>query len=57
MDESNVCENAFELVFAFDEVIACGAGLRDSVSMRDVQVGSTARLIIHRRDEPLPGRA
>ncbi len=33
-----MCKNAFELLFAFDEIIACGCGYRENVSMREVQV-------------------
>jgi len=36
IDEANVCKNAFELVFAFDEIIALGH--RENVSLRDIQV-------------------
>jgi len=36
VDEANVCKNAFELIFAFDEIIALGH--REPVSMRDIQV-------------------
>lgn len=36
IDETNVCKNAFELVFAFDEIIALGH--RENVSLRDIQV-------------------
>lgn len=35
VDEANVCKNAFELVFAFDEIIALGH--RENVSLRDIQ--------------------
>lgn len=35
IDEANVCKNAFELVFAFDEIIALGH--RENVSLRDIQ--------------------
>jgi len=38
VDEAAVCKNAFELLFAFDEIIACGCGYRENVSMREVQV-------------------
>jgi hypothetical protein len=38
VDEAAVCKNAFELLFAFDEIIACGCGSRENVSMREVQV-------------------
>jgi len=38
VDEASICKNAFELLFAFDEIIACGCGYRENVSMREVQV-------------------
>lgn len=38
IDEASICKNGFELLFAFDEIIACGCGYREDVSMRDVQV-------------------
>ena len=38
VDEASVCKNAFELLFAFDEIIACGCGQRENVTLRDVQV-------------------
>jgi len=37
LDEAAVCKNGFELLFAFDEIIACGCGYREDVSLRDVQ--------------------
>ena len=36
VDEANVCKNAFEIIFAFDEVVALGH--RENVTMRDIQV-------------------
>lgn len=36
IDEANVCKNAFELVFAFDEIVALGH--RENVTLRDIQV-------------------
>jgi len=36
LDEASVCKNAFELVFAFDEIVAMGH--KENVSMRDIQV-------------------
>ena len=35
IDERSVCENAFELVFAFDEIVALGH--RENVNLRDIQ--------------------
>ena len=37
LDEASVCRNAFELLFAFDEVIAGGVGHRENVSLREIQ--------------------
>jgi len=36
IEESNVCKHAFELVFAFDEVVAMGH--KENVTMRDIQI-------------------
>jgi len=36
IEEANVCKHAFELVFAFDEVVAMGH--KENVTMRDIQV-------------------
>mmetsp|Transcript_15183 Transcript_15183/g.30722 ORF Transcript_15183/g.30722 Transcript_15183/m.30722 type:complete len:496 (+) Transcript_15183:15-1502(+) len=36
IDEANVCKHAFELVFAFDEVVAMGH--KENVTMRDIQI-------------------
>ena len=38
IDEAAVCRNAFELLFAFDELIACGIGYREDLSLQQVQV-------------------
>ena len=37
IDEAAVCKNAFELLFAFDELIACGVGYRETLSLQQVQ--------------------
>jgi len=36
IEEANVCKHAFELVFAFDEVVAMGH--KENVTMRDIQI-------------------
>jgi len=36
VDEASVCKNAFELTFAFDEIVA--QGHKENVTMRDIQV-------------------
>merc|ERR1719359_171057 len=36
IEEANVCRHAFELVFAFDEVVAMGH--KENVTMRDIQI-------------------
>ena len=36
IEESNVCKHAFELVFAFDEVVSLGH--KENVTMRDIQI-------------------
>jgi len=33
-----VCKHAFELLFAFDELIACGVGHRENLTLQQVQV-------------------
>ena len=38
IDEASVCKNAFELLFAFDELIACGVGHRENLTLQQVQV-------------------
>ena len=40
VDEANVCKNAFELVFAFDEIIALGH--KENVTLRDIQASRVA---------------
>ena len=37
LDEASVCKNAFELLFAFDELIACGVGYRETLTLQQVQ--------------------
>ena len=37
IDESAVCKHAFELLFAFDELIACGVGHRENLTLQQVQ--------------------
>ena len=36
IDESSICKHAFELLFAFDEIIACFCGQRENVTLREV---------------------
>lgn len=36
IEESNVCKHAFELVFAFDEIVSLGH--KENVTMRDIQI-------------------
>merc|ERR1719482_1928938 len=38
IDEAAVCKHAFELLFAFDELIACGVGHRENLTLQQVQV-------------------
>ena len=37
VDETSVCKHAFELLFAFDELIACGVGHRENLTLQQVQ--------------------
>ena len=38
LDEASVCKHSFELLFAFDELIACGTGHRESLTLQQLQV-------------------
>ena len=45
LEEADILENAFQIVFAFDEIVALG--YRESVNLAQIRYGSTFQQIYH----------